>query len=57
VSPPHRGGARGAKKGEELIDRGGRYLTSNVNITVPARAGTWESVPIGERDRKFKTPQ
>lgn len=30
----------------------GRYLTSNVNITVP---GTTTSVPVGSRFAKFKT--
>ena len=33
----------------------GRYLSSNVNITVPAGHGNAVSVPVGERFRKFKT--
>ncbi|KAI0090834.1 Metallo-dependent phosphatase-like protein [Irpex rosettiformis] len=33
----------------------GRYLSSNVNITVPDKHGNLVSVPVGERFRKFKT--
>ncbi|KIM77791.1 hypothetical protein PILCRDRAFT_825024 [Piloderma croceum F 1598] len=33
----------------------GRYLSSNVNITVPGKDGRAMSVPVGERYRKFKT--
>jgi hypothetical protein len=34
----------------------GRYLSSNVNITVPAAHGTGNmSVPVGSRFAKFKT--
>ena len=33
----------------------GRYLSSNVNITVPDGHGNAVSVPVGERFRKFKT--
>ncbi|KAI0821280.1 Metallo-dependent phosphatase-like protein [Irpex lacteus] len=33
----------------------GRYLSSNVNITVPDKHGNPVSVPVGERFRKFKT--
>jgi hypothetical protein len=33
----------------------GRYLTSNVNITVPGSDGSNVSVPIGSRYAKFKT--
>jgi hypothetical protein len=33
----------------------GRYLSSNVNITVPDSHGKLVSVPVGERFRKFKT--
>ncbi|KAJ8516929.1 hypothetical protein ONZ45_g5811 [Pleurotus djamor] len=33
----------------------GRYLTSNVNITVPDRKGNPISVPLGKRFAKFKT--
>ncbi|KAI0343630.1 hypothetical protein BDW22DRAFT_1328874 [Trametopsis cervina] len=34
---------------------GGRYLSSNVNITVADKHGKNVSVPVGERFRKFKT--
>ncbi|KAI0685579.1 Metallo-dependent phosphatase-like protein [Cytidiella melzeri] len=33
----------------------GRYLSSNVNITVPDKHGNLVSVPVGERFRKFTT--
>ena len=33
----------------------GRYLSSNVNITVADRHGKAVSVPVGERFAKFKT--
>lgn len=33
---------------------GGRYLTSNVNITVEEE-GQWKSVPIADRVAKFQT--
>nr|KIR89221.1 vacuolar protein [Cryptococcus tetragattii IND107] len=35
---------------------GGRYVTSNVNITVE-REGEWQSVPIGQTHLKFTTKQ
>ncbi|OWT39813.1 vacuolar protein [Cryptococcus neoformans Bt1] len=35
---------------------GGRYVTSNVNITVK-REGGWQSVPIGQTHLKFTTKQ
>ncbi|KGB75044.2 vacuolar protein [Cryptococcus deuterogattii R265] len=35
---------------------GGRYVTSNVNITVK-REGEWQSVPIGQTHLKFTTKQ
>ncbi|KAE8538919.1 hypothetical protein D1P53_005287 [Cryptococcus gattii VGV] len=35
---------------------GGRYVTSNVNITVE-REGEWQSVPIGHTHLKFTTKQ
>ncbi|WVR06502.1 hypothetical protein IAU60_003533 [Kwoniella sp. DSM 27419] len=35
----------------------GRYVTSNVNITIKDDSGTWQSVPIGEQYLKFKTEQ
>lgn len=37
--------------------RGGRLVTSNVNITLEVEKGVWQSVPIGERYLKFKTEQ
>ncbi|THH29550.1 hypothetical protein EUX98_g4639 [Antrodiella citrinella] len=33
----------------------GRYLSSNVNITVPDKHGVNQSVPVGSRFAKFKT--
>ncbi|OCF37178.1 vacuolar protein [Kwoniella heveanensis BCC8398] len=36
---------------------GGRYVTSNVNISIQANDGSWQSVPIGEQYLKFKTEQ
>lgn len=38
-----------------LISRHGRYLTSNVNITVFGDEGKAVSVPIGDRYAKFET--
>ncbi|WWC88647.1 uncharacterized protein L201_003560 [Kwoniella dendrophila CBS 6074] len=45
---------------EEYRNRGrwnGRYVTSNVNITIKAEDGTFQSVPLGERFLKFETEQ
>ncbi|WVQ96496.1 hypothetical protein IAU59_003601 [Kwoniella sp. CBS 9459] len=36
---------------------GGRYVTSNVNISIQADDGSWQSVPVGEQYLKFKTEQ
>ncbi|KAG6916331.1 hypothetical protein DXG01_007314 [Tephrocybe rancida] len=33
----------------------GRYLSSNVNITLPDKHGNYVSVPVGDRYAKFKT--
>lgn len=35
----------------------GRYLTSNYNITIPAKGGKALNVVAGSRCRKFKTEQ
>ncbi|WVF68981.1 hypothetical protein IAT40_003755 [Kwoniella sp. CBS 6097] len=40
-----------------VVRWGGRYVTSNVNISIHADNGSWQSVPIGEQYLKFKTEQ
>nr|XP_019045440.1 vacuolar protein [Kwoniella bestiolae CBS 10118]OCF24370.1 vacuolar protein [Kwoniella bestiolae CBS 10118] len=45
---------------EEYRNKGrwnGRYVTSNVNITIQAEDGSFQSVPLGEQYLKFETDQ
>ncbi len=49
--------SQGLFLGEADECRKGRYLTSNVNITVEDEEGRAISVPIGERYAKFTTKQ
>nr|XP_018262156.1 vacuolar protein [Kwoniella dejecticola CBS 10117]OBR84314.1 vacuolar protein [Kwoniella dejecticola CBS 10117] len=45
---------------EEYRNKGrwnGRYITSNVNITIQADDGSFQSVPLGEQYVKFETEQ